>query len=86
MAAAFVAGSDRRRSQRDFEEFVKHRFALVCLAHTRENGKRLGRPPTASLNAMPVRQLFRAGVSKSAIARQLQIPRTFFRRILTSKK
>jgi putative DNA-invertase from lambdoid prophage Rac len=52
------------------------------LAHAREKGKRRGRPPTAVLNAKRIRQLFRAGTSKSAIARQLQIGRTSVRRIL----
>jgi DNA invertase Pin-like site-specific DNA recombinase len=56
------------------------------LAHASENGKRLGRPPTASLNAKQVHKLFRTGVSKAAIARRLQIGRTSVRRILASKK
>ena len=34
------------------------------LAHARENGTRLGRPPTAALNEKQIRRLFRAGISK----------------------
>jgi DNA invertase Pin-like site-specific DNA recombinase len=52
------------------------------LAHARQNGKRLGRPMTAGLHADQVRKLHRAGVSKSEIARRLQIGRTSARRIL----
>jgi DNA invertase Pin-like site-specific DNA recombinase len=38
------------------------------------------------LNANKVRELFRAGVSKAGIARQLDIGRTSVRRILAPKK
>ncbi|MDE3149726.1 MAG: helix-turn-helix domain-containing protein, partial [Acidobacteriota bacterium] len=46
------------------------------------NGKRLGRPLTAALKADQVRKLRRSGLSKSEIARQIQIGRTSVRRIL----
>jgi DNA invertase Pin-like site-specific DNA recombinase len=36
-------------------------------------GKRLGRPMTAGLRAADIRKLHRAGISKSEIARRLQI-------------
>jgi len=52
------------------------------LAHARQNGKRLGRPATAAVHAAEVRKLYRAGVSKSEIARRLQIGRTSVRRVL----
>jgi DNA invertase Pin-like site-specific DNA recombinase len=52
------------------------------LAHARENGKRLGRPATAAVHASEIRKLRRAGISKSEIARRLQIGRTSVRRIL----
>jgi len=57
----------------EFEREILRERVRGGLAHACENGKRLGRPPTASLNAKRVRQLFRAGISKAAIARQLQI-------------
>src|SRR5947207_15742289 len=68
----------------EFEREILQERVRAGLAHARENGKRLGRPPTASLNAKQVRRLFRAGVSKAAIARNLQIGRTSVRRILSS--
>ena len=52
------------------------------LAHARAAGKRLGRPATAAAHAAEVRKLHRAAVSKSEIARRLQIGRTSVRRIL----
>ena len=68
----------------EFEREILQERVRAGLAHARENGKRLGRPPTAALNAKQVRRLFRAGVSKAAIARNLQIGRTSVRRILSS--
>lgn len=70
----------------EFEREILREWVRAGLAHARQNGKRLGRPPTAALNAKQVRQLFRAGVSKAEIARRLQIGRTSVRRILASKK
>jgi DNA invertase Pin-like site-specific DNA recombinase len=52
------------------------------LAHARENGKRLGRPATATVHSADVRKLHRAGISKSEIARRVRIGRTSVRRIL----
>jgi len=69
----------------EFEREILRERVRAGLAHARENGKQLGRPPTASLNAKQVRQLFRAGISKAAIARQLQIGRTSVRRILKGR-
>jgi len=69
----------------EFEREILQERVRAGLAHARENGKRLGRPPTASLNAKQVRQLFRAGISKAAIARRLQIGRTSVRRILKER-
>ena len=70
----------------EFEREILRERVRAGLAHARENGKRLGRPPTAALNATQVRKLFRAGVSKAAIARRLQIARTSVRRMLARKK
>lgn len=49
------------------------------LAQARQNGKRLGRPLTAGLKADHVWKLYRAGISKSEIARRLQLGRTSVR-------
>jgi len=54
--------------------------------HARENGKRLGRPVTAGLHATEVRKLYRAGISKSEIARRLNVGRTSVRHILAMSK
>ncbi len=48
--------------------------------------QRLGRPLTAGLHADEVRELYRAGRSKSAIARRLRIGRTSVRRMLSAKE
>jgi putative DNA-invertase from lambdoid prophage Rac len=69
-----------------FEREILGERVRAGLARARQNGKRLGRPPSASLNAKRVQQLFRAGTSKAAIARQLSIARTSVRRILSSQK
>jgi putative DNA-invertase from lambdoid prophage Rac len=70
----------------EFEREVLRDRVRAGLAHARANGKRLGRPLTASLHADQVRKLRRSGLSKSQIACQLHIGRTSVRRILSSKK
>jgi DNA invertase Pin-like site-specific DNA recombinase len=69
----------------EFEREILRERVRAGLAYARENGSRLGRPPTAANSADNIRKLFRAGVSKAAIARQLQIGRTSVRRILKRK-
>ena len=66
----------------EFEREILRERVRAGLAHARQNGKRLGRPQTAALQAGRVRKLYRAGVSKAEIARRLQIGRTSVRRIL----
>jgi putative DNA-invertase from lambdoid prophage Rac len=66
----------------EFEREILRERTRAGLAHARQNGTRLGRPSTAALRAPEVRKLHRAGVSKSEIARRLQIGRTSVRRIL----
>jgi len=70
----------------EFEREVLRERVRAGLAHARQNGKRLGRPLTAGLHADQVRSLRRAGMSKSEIARRLNIGRTSVRRVLSSKK
>src|SRR5262249_32526352 len=65
-----------------FEREVLQERTRAGLAHARANGKRLGRPATAAVHAADIRKLHRAGVSKSEIARRLNIGRTSVRRIL----
>lgn len=69
----------------EFEREVLRERTRVGLAHARANGKRLGRPATAVVHAAKIRKLHRTGVSKSEIARRLQIGRTSVRRILGAK-
>ena len=70
----------------EFEREILRQRTRAGLAHARESGKRLGRPATAAIHAAEIRKLYRAGVSKSEIARRLQVGRTSVRRILTSKR
>ena len=65
-----------------FEREILQERTKAGLAHARQNGKRLGRPMTAGLQAAEIRKLHREGVAKAEIARRLQIGRTSVRRIL----
>ena len=65
-----------------FEREVLQERTRAGLAHAREHGKRLGRPATAAIHTAEIRKLYRAGVSKSEIARRLKVGRTSVRRIL----
>ena len=69
----------------EFESDILRERVRAGLAHARQNGQRLGRPITAGLHADDIRNLHRAGVSKSEIARRLTIGRTSVRRILAKK-
>lgn len=68
----------------EFERDILRERTRAGLAPARQNGKRLGRPLTAGLQATEIRKLYRAGVAKAEIARRLQIGRTSVRRILKS--
>jgi DNA invertase Pin-like site-specific DNA recombinase len=69
----------------EFERQILRERTRAGLAHAQENGNRLGRPATAAVHAAEIRKLHRAGVSKSEIARRVQIGRTSVRRILGAK-
>ena len=69
----------------EFERETLRERTRAGLAHARQNGKRLGRPATAAVHAAEVRRLHRAGISKSEIARRVQIGRTSVRRILGAR-
>jgi len=70
----------------EFEREILRERTRAGLAQARLNGKRLGRPQTAGLQATEIRKMHRAGASKSEIARRLQISRTSVRRILAVKE
>ena len=69
----------------EFEREILRERTRAGLAHARASGKRLGRPATAAVHAAEIRKLYRAGVSKSEIARRIQVGRTSVRRILRAK-
>lgn len=69
----------------EFEREILRERTRAGLAQARQNGKRLGRPVTAAVHAAEIQKLHRAGVSKSEIARRIQIGRTSVRRILGAK-
>jgi putative DNA-invertase from lambdoid prophage Rac len=69
----------------EFEREILRERTRAGLAHARQNGKQLGRPMTAGLQATEIRKLYRAGVAKAEIARRLNIGRTSVRRILAAK-
>jgi DNA invertase Pin-like site-specific DNA recombinase len=66
----------------EFEREILSERVRAGLAEARLKGQRLGRPATAARRAAEVRKLFRQGISKSEIARRLEIGRTSVRRIL----
>ena len=70
----------------EFEREMLRERVRAGLTHARLNGKRLGRPETVARYAAEIRKLHHSGVSKSEIARRLQVGRTSVRRILTSKR
>ena len=69
----------------EFEREILQERTRAGLAHARANGKRLGRSATAAVHAVAIRQLYRGGISKSEIARRLQVGRTSVRRILAAR-
>src|SRR5260370_27526449 len=69
----------------EFEREILRERTRAGLAQARLNGKRLGRPETAGLQAAEIRKQYRAGASKYEIARRLEIGRTSVRRILSDR-
>ncbi len=68
-----------------FEREIMRERVRAGLDNARQNGMRLGRPPTVAQNATAVRKLFRQAISKSEIARRLEIGWTSLRRLLEQK-
>lgn len=66
----------------EFEHEILRERIRAGIAEARLKGKRFGRPLTAAKKAGQIRKLYRAGISKAEIARQLNIGRTSVRRIL----
>src|SRR5580698_5490957 len=70
----------------EFEREILRERVCAGLAHARQQGKRLGRPPSVVHKAVEARKLHQQGSSKSEIARKLEIGRTSVRRLLAQKK
>jgi DNA invertase Pin-like site-specific DNA recombinase len=70
----------------EFEKEILRERVCAGLAHARQRGQRLGRPPSVLHKAVEARRLHRQGSSKSEIARRLHISRTSVRRLLAQKK
>jgi DNA invertase Pin-like site-specific DNA recombinase len=70
----------------EFEREILLERVRAGLNHARQQGKRLGRPPSVVHQAAEARKLHRQGISKSEIARKLDIGRTSVRRLLAQKK
>jgi len=66
----------------EFERGILRERVKAGIAEARRRGTRHGRPPTVAQQGEAVWQLAAAGLSKSAIARQLGIGRTSVRRLL----
>jgi DNA invertase Pin-like site-specific DNA recombinase len=70
----------------EFEREILRERVCAGIAHARQQGKRLGRPPSVVHKAVEARKLHQQGSSKSEIARKLDIGRTSVRRLLAQKQ
>jgi putative DNA-invertase from lambdoid prophage Rac len=70
----------------EFEREILRERVCAGLAHARQQGKRLGRPPLVVHKAVEAQKLHQQGSSKSEIARKLEIGRTSVRRLLAQNK
>jgi putative DNA-invertase from lambdoid prophage Rac len=68
----------------EFERDILRDRVKAGIAQARRDGKPHGRPPTVRQSADQVRALHKDGVSKSEIARRLNVSRTSVRRLLVS--
>ena len=66
----------------EFEREILRERVKAGIAQARRHGKRHGRPPSMAHYAGHVQRLYAAGLSQSAIARQLDIGRTSVRRFI----
>ena len=69
----------------EFEREILRERVRAGLDHARQQGKRLGRPPSVIHQAAEALKLHRQGINKSEISRQLNISRTSVRRLLAQK-
>ena len=69
----------------EFEREILCERVKAGIAHARQSGKKNGRPIITKRHENKVITMFNMGMSKSGIARELNIGRTSVRRILESK-
>jgi DNA invertase Pin-like site-specific DNA recombinase len=69
-----------------FEREILRERVKAGIAQARRQGKPHGRPPSVAHRVPDVQQLAAAGLSQSAIARQLGISRTSVRRFIRTTK
>jgi DNA invertase Pin-like site-specific DNA recombinase len=68
----------------EFERDLLRERVSAGIAQARKEGRPHGRPRTVARHQAKVKQLFASGVSKSEIARRLNIGRTSVRRMLVA--
>lgn len=68
----------------EFEQEIRSERIRAGIAQARLAGQALGRPKSVGLKVKQIRKLFAQGLSKSEIARRLNIGRTSVRRLLAS--
>jgi DNA invertase Pin-like site-specific DNA recombinase len=66
----------------EFERDLLRERVKAGIAQARKEGRRIGRPPTATPLRAQVRRFFSRGLSKAEIARRLAISRPTVRRLL----
>lgn len=66
----------------EFERDLLSERIKTGITEARRNGGKHGRPVTAGKNTSEIKKLFKQGLSKAEIARQLKISRTSVRRLL----
>ena len=69
----------------EFERELLSERIKAGIAQARKKGKPHGRPKSAALKETKVKKLFEQGLSKSEIARKLEIGRTSVIRILANE-
>lgn len=68
----------------EFEADILRDRVKAGIAQARKEGRPHGRPITAGLHLQKIKELFRKGLSKREIAKQIGISRTSVRRLLAS--
>ena len=70
----------------EFERDLLRERVKAGIAQAKLEGRKLGRPISAALRTVEAQKLYKKGISKSEIARRLQIGRTSVRRLLETRQ